>query len=105
MSAQSLHNLAIAIVAFAVIYALRALPFIVMAKNRSSGDAPWLKVLEKYLSPIIIAALVVYSYSTLEWRAANCYIAGAAVVVLQLLTKSGLFAIFAGTALYMWLVA
>lgn len=90
------------IAASLVIIALRALPFLLM--SRLSGETKWLKVAEKYLSPIVIALLVVYSYSTLEWRTFMPYAAGALTVILQLLWKNGLVSIFAGTALYMILV-
>lgn len=96
------HNLGIFAVSWAVIYLLRALPFIVC--GRSSANRPWLKAAEKWLSPIVIAILIVYSYAGLEWRTPWPYIAGAAVVALQLIFKSGLLSIFAGTALYMLLV-
>ena len=85
-----------------VILALRALPFVLM--SRLSAETKWLKVAERWLSPIVIALLVVYSYSTLEWRTFMPYAAGALTVVLQLLWKNGLVSIFAGTALYMILV-
>ena len=96
------HNLGIFAVSFAVIYLLRAFPFIVC--GRGSGERPWLKAAEKWLSPAVIAILIVYSYSGLEWRTPWPYLAGALVVALQLVFKSGLLSIFAGTALYMLLV-
>lgn len=96
------HNLGILAVSFAVIYLLRAFPFIVC--GRSSGERRWLKAAEKWLSPIVIAILIVYSYAGLEWRTPWPYIAGAVVVVLQLIFSNGLLSIFAGTALYMMLV-
>ena len=85
-----------------VIIALRALPFLLM--SRLSGETKWLKAAEKWLSPVVIALLVVYSYSTLEWRTFIPYAAGALTVVLQLIWRNGLVSIFAGTALYMILV-
>ena len=85
-----------------VIIALRALPFLLM--SRLSGETKWFKAAEKYLSPIVIALLVVYSCSTLEWRTFMPYAAGALTVILQLLWKNGLVSIFAGTAFYMILV-
>lgn len=97
-----IHKLGIFAVSFAVIYLLRAFPFIVCA--RSTGERPWLKAAEKWLSPIVIAILIVYSYAGLEWRTPWPYIAGAIVVILQLIFKSGLLAIFAGTAAYMLMV-
>lgn len=89
--------------AAAVIFALRVLPFLAMA--RADGDRKWLKLAEKWLAPVIIAFLVVYTYSTLEWRSWCPYAAGLLVVVLQLVWRNGLVSIFAGTALYMFLIA
>ena len=102
MESSTLHNLGIAVTAWAVIYLLRAMPFILF--GRGGAEKPWLKAAEKWLSPIVIAILVVYSYSGLEWRTPWPYVAGALVVALQLVLRNGLVAIFAGTALYMLLV-
>lgn len=98
-----MKSLGIVLVASAVIVLLRAFPFIVM--SRSKGEGRWLKLAEKWLSPAIIALLVVYSYSTLEWRSWCPYAAGLVTVVLQLAFRNGLVSIFAGTALYMLLIA
>lgn len=88
--------------AFAVIFLLRALPFVLFA--RSNGEGKWSKVAEKWFSPIIIALLVVYSFSTLEWRTYMPYLAALVTVAFQLLWRNGLVSIFAGTLLYMILV-
>ena len=103
MSAAAIHSLAAVAVAWLVIYALRALPFVLFGGS-GGGERTWLKAAEKWLSPVVIAALVVYSYSGLEWRTASPYVAGLAVVAMQLKFKNGLASIFAGTALYMALV-
>lgn len=96
-------SLAIVLTASAVIVALRALPFLVM--SRADGDRKWLELAEKWLAPVIIAFLVAYTYSTLDWRDWRPYAAGLLVVALQLLWRNGLVSIFAGTALYMFLIA
>jgi hypothetical protein len=63
------------------------------------------------ISPVIIASLIVYSYATLKiddapaWKTCWPYLAGALTVALQLLFRSSLFSIIAGTALYMALSA
>ncbi len=103
MNGGVLHNLAVCVVAWAVIYFLRALPFIFFGRAQS-GERKWLKAAEKWLSPIVILLLTIYSFSTLEWRLPSPYIAGAGVVAIQLITHSGLAAIFGGTAIYMLLV-
>ncbi len=96
-----MHSFLVAAVAAAVIFGLRALPFAICAKSGRGGESAWVRLAEKWLSPIVIAALIVYSFADLEWCTAAPYIAGAAVVAIQLATRSGLVAIFAGTALYM----
>lgn len=99
---STLDGVCAVLAASLVIISLRALPFLVL--SRCNGEAKWLKVAEKWLSPIVIALLVVYSYSTLEWRTFMPYAAGALTIALQLIFKNGLVSIFAGTALYMILV-
>ena len=99
---SALRSLAVVLTAWAIIYALRALPFIVC--SRSGGGNRWLKAAEKWLSPAIIALLVVYSYSGLAWRTPWPYLAGAVVVAVQLLFRNGLLSIIIGTALYMAVV-
>lgn len=95
----ALKGALIILVAFGVIFSLRALPFLLM--SRSAGDGKWFKIAEKWLSPIVIALLVVYSFSTLEWRTYMPYLAGLVTVVFQLLWRNGLVSIFAGTLFYM----
>lgn len=100
------HAFALVAVCSCVIMLLRALPFIVMSlvPGSKDGDAKWIKVAEKWLSPVIIAFLVVYSYSTLEWRTIWPYVAGAVVVLLQLVFRNGLVSVIAGTAVYMFTI-
>ena len=98
-----LHPLATVVTAWLVIYLLRALPFILFART-SGGETSWLKAAERWLSPAVIALLVIYSYAGLEWRTLSPYLAGAAVVFLQLKFRNGLLSIFLGTALYMLLI-
>ena len=92
----------IVLTAALTIYLLRALPFLLMA--RAKGDGKLFRLAEKWLSPAVIALLVVYCYSTLEWRTAMPYIAGLATVAIQLVWRNGLVSIFTGTAIYMILV-
>lgn len=89
-------------VASAVITLLRAFPFLVMSRKDLAG--PRMRAVEKWLSPAIIAMLVVYSYSTLEWRLPHPYVAGIVTILFQLKWHNGLVSIFAGTAVYMALV-
>lgn len=87
-------------VGWAVTYALRALPFVIFpGKGRELPG--WTEKLGNVVSPVIIAALVVYSYSALEWRSASPYLSGALTVALQLWRGNALLSIISGTALYM----
>ena len=103
MSDEIAKGISIVAVAWAVIYLLRALPFILFSRSAKT-EKPWLKTVERWLSPTVIAILVVYSYSGLEWRSPWAYLSGLAVVLMQLRFRNGLLSIFAGTALYMALI-
>lgn len=86
-----------------VTYILRAFPFILF--SRKSRELPaWVNKLGVLISPVIIAFLTVYSYSTLEWRTAAPYLAGVLTVVFQLFWNNPLVSILSGTALYMILI-
>ena len=56
-------------------------------------------------SPVIIACLIVYSYSGLEWKTAWPYLAGGLTVLLQVWRRNSLLSIVLGTVLYMFLVS
>lgn len=92
---------------FAANYFLRALPFLLF--GRGGGGPP--RSVERFgafISPVAIAALVVYAYTQLEPPVSAAYApyaAGAAAVALQLAFKSGILSVAASTALYMYLVA
>ena len=98
-----LYLLSAVIIGWSVTFTLRALPFILF--SRKSRDLPaWAGKLGNLISPVIIAALVIYSYSSLEWRTAAPYAAGALTVALQLWRRNPLASIISGTALYMALL-
>lgn len=103
MKSEIAYMLGIVAVGFAVNYLLRALPFILFA-GRDRALPKWVERLGGVISPIIIAALVVYSYSGLAWRSAWPYLAGALTVVLHLWKRNALVSIVAGTVLYMCLL-
>ena len=89
---------------YAVNYGLRALPFVLFA-GRDRELPLWVERFGSLISPVIIAALIVYSYSGLEWKSAWPYLAGLLTVGLQLWKRNPLASIVAGTALYMALLA
>ena len=88
---------------FAVNYLLRALPFLIFS-GRDRALPVWVERLGRIISPVIIAGLIVYSYSGLEWKTAWPYLAGAVTVGIHLWRRNPLVSIIAGTALYMCLV-
>jgi branched-subunit amino acid transport protein AzlD len=104
MSERILYTAGVVAVAWAVTFALRALPFLIFAGR--GRDVP--QSVERFgaiISPVIIAGLIVYSYSALEWRTAWPYLAGALTVGLQIWRRNPLLSIVAGTVLYMCLLS
>lgn len=103
MRGEVVYMLGIVAACFAVNYGLRALPFLIFA-GRDRELPRWAERFGAFVSPVIIAALIVYSYSGLSWRTVWPYLAGALTVGLQLWKRNPLASIVAGTALYMALV-
>lgn len=103
MAADILYMLGIVAVGFAVNFGLRALPFALFGgRNRTLPG--WARSASAFASPVIIAGLIVYSYSTLAWKTPWPYLAGAVTVALHLVRRNPLVSIVAGTALYMCLL-
>ena len=106
------HTLCIVLACWAVIYVLRAFPFIVF--GREGAQKPkWLGPLEKWISPATIALLIVYSYWGLskarpdEGGLLFCLCgsaAGLATVAMHYWRRNPLLAIVSGTVLYMLLI-
>lgn len=103
MKDEVAYMLCVVVACFAVNYGLRALPFLIFA-GRDRELPRWVERFGSLLSPVIIAVLVVYSFSGLEWKTACPYLAGALTVGLQLWKRNPLASIVAGTALYMVLL-
>ena len=95
-----IYMLGVVAVGFAVNYALRALPFILFA-GRDRELPRWVERFGAFVSPVIIAGLIVYYYSGLAWQTVYPYLAGAIVVGLQVWKRNPLVSIVAGTILYM----
>lgn len=95
--------LTIVAVGFAVNYTLRALPFLLVV-GHDRALPPWIGRLGAWISPVIIAGLVVYSYTALAWRTPGPFVAGIVTVALQLWKRNSLVSIVAGTAVYMCLL-
>jgi len=103
MASEVAYMLGVVAAGFAVNFGLRALPFVLFGgKGRELPKS--VERLGAFVSPVIIACLVVYSYASLEWRTAAPYVAGGVTIVLELWKKNPLLAIIAGTLVYMALL-
>lgn len=103
MAERLLYLLGVVAVGWAVTFGLRALPFLLFAGR----DRELPKGVERFgaiISPVIIAGLIIYSYSGLEWRTAWPYLAGVLTVGLHLWKRNPLVSIIAGTVVYMCLL-
>ena len=111
MTDQILYLAGVIAVAWLVTFALRSLPFLIFA-GRNRELPPAVERAAAFVSPVIIAGLIVYSYCGLykadyfvpgrDW--AWPLVAGALTVGLQLWKGNPLASILAGTVLYMALV-
>lgn len=104
MTTRILYLLGVVLVGWAVTIGLRALPFLIFAGRKNvipKGVTPFGTI----VSPVIIAFLIVYSYSGLAWSTPWPYLAGALTIGVQLLMKNPLVSILAGTVLYMCLLS
>lgn len=104
MTARVLYLLGVVLVGWAVTIGLRALPFLIFAR-RKDGIPRWVTTFGAVISPVIIAFLIVYSYSGLAWSTPWPYLAGALTIAVQLFMKNPLVSILSGTILYMCLLA
>ena len=100
MQEEILYMLGVVAAGFVVNFGLRALPFILFGGKDRTIPA-WIDRVSGFISPVIIAALVVYSFAGLAWRTPWPYIAGALSVGLQIWKRNPLLSIVAGTVLYM----
>ena len=103
MADEILYMLGIVAAAFLENFGLRALPFILFG-GKGRTIPPWIDRMSGFISPIIIAALIVYSFAGLAWRTPWPYVAGAVAVGLQVWKRNPLLSIVAGTVIYMLLL-
>ena len=103
MADEILSMLGIVAAGFVVNFGLRALPFILFGGKDRKIPA-WIDRVSGFISPVIIAALVVYSFAGLAWRTPWPYVAGALSVGLQVWKRNPLLSIVAGTVIYMLLL-
>ena len=103
MGDEILYMSGIVAAGFVVNFGLRALPFILFG-GKDRAIPAWIDRVSGFISPVIIAALVVYSFAGLAWRTPWPYVAGALSVGLQLWKRNPLLSIIAGTVIYMLLL-
>ena len=103
MGDEILYMMGIVAAGFVVNFGLRALPFILFGGKDRTIPACIDRV-SGFISPVIIAALVVYSFAGLAWRTPWPYAAGVVVIGLQLWKRNPLLSIIAGTVIYMLLL-
>ena len=111
MSAKTLYLLQLLLLVGVMSYVLRAIPFLVFGKGKSTPKI--VNYLGRVLAPAVIAVLVVYCFvgyvkngclsSPLHGGAELA--AAALTIILHLWRRNPLLSIAAGTALYMALVA
>lgn len=104
MTVRVLYLLGVVLVGWAVTIGLRALPFLIFARCKD-GIPRWVTTFGAVTSPVIIAFLIVYSYSGLAWSTLWPYLAGALTIAVQLFMKNPLVSILSGTILYMCLLS
>lgn len=100
MTDRILYLLGVVGVGMAVTVGLRSLPFLLFA-GRDRELPRWVERFGVFVSPVIIACLIFYSYAGLEWKTPWPYLAGLLTVGLQLAFRNPLVSIIAGTVLYM----
>ena len=103
MREEIIYVMGIVAAGFVVNFGLRALPFILFGGKDRTIPA-WIDRMSGFISPVIIAALVVYSFAGLAWRTPWPYVAGTVSVVLQVWKRNPLLSIVVGTVIYMLLL-
>ncbi len=101
---EFLYMLGVVAVGAGITFFFRAVPFLLFGGQ----DRPlptWVERFGTFISPVIIAVLIVYSYSGLAWQTPWPYLAGVLTIGLQLWKQNPLTSILAGTILYMVLLS
>ena len=103
MKSEVLYMAGVIAAGFVVNFGLRALPFLLFG-GRDRNVPRWIDRAAGFVSPVIIAALVVYSFSGLAWKTPWPYLAGGVTVALQVWKRNALASIIVGTVIYMILL-
>lgn len=103
MKAEILYMLGVIAVVFLVNYFFRVLPFLLFAGKGRELPKSVVRI-GSFISPVIIAGLIVYCYAGLAWKTPWPYLAGVVAVALHLWKRNPLASIVAGTVVYMCLL-
>ncbi len=101
---EFLYMLGVVAVGAGITFFFRAVPFLLFG-GRNRPLPAWVERFGSFVSPVIIAALIVYSYTGLAWKTPWPYLAGALTIALQLRWRNPLASILSGTVLYMILLS
>lgn len=101
---QYLYLAAVIVVCWAVIFTLRALPFILFGSRKKPLPPKIEWFFGNVLSPLIIAAVIAWAYTGLEYKTLNPYIAGILTIGIHLWRRNALISVIVGTLAYMTLV-
>lgn len=104
MLEESLYLFGVIAVCWAIIFILRAVPFIFFGSLKKPIPAKVELFFGNVLSPIIIAAIIVWAYSSLNYKSFSPYLAGALTIGLHLWRRNALLSVIVGTLAYMTLV-
>lgn len=104
MIEQYLYLVAVVAICCAVVFLLRAVPFILFSccKKQLPKRMEWFFV--SILSPMIILGVIIWAYSGLEYTTFNPYIAGALTIGIHLWRRNAIVSVLVGTITYMALV-
>ncbi len=102
----SLHQVIIStVIAAAVTFFTRVVPFAFFGKNRPS---PAIMYIQHYIPPMTMVILVIYCLKDIDWAAyphgLPALLGVVVTAALHLWKRNALMSIFAGTALYMFLI-
>ena len=87
-------------ICWAVTFSIRLFPFL-LPHSKKGGTSHFTSLYNDIAAPLIIASLIIYSYSDLEWKSVYPYLAGVITVFIHALKRRPLFSILAGTVFYM----
>lgn len=108
MNTAALHTVLIILVATAVTFGTRLLPFLIFSGRKGTQPPQWVTYLGKVLPPAVIALLVVYCLRNIDLFSGNHglpeLLCVAVCALLHLWKRNELLSIFGSTILYMVLV-